>query len=58
MDFLNWLKLSTYVGKKKEMYISISVMDFFITDLKILIYTILFDLTSLIFELGVWLTGS
>lgn len=58
MDFLNWLKLSTYVGKKKEMYISISVMDFFITELKILIYTILFDLTSLIFELGVWLTGS
>lgn len=58
MDFSNWLKLSTYVGKKKEMYISISVMDFFITELKILIYTILFDLTSLIFELGVWLTGS
>lgn len=58
MDFLNWLKLSTYVGKKKEMYISISVMDFFISELKILIYTILFDLTSLIFELGVWLTGS
>lgn len=58
MDFLNWLKLSTYVGKKKEMYISISVMDFFITEMKILIYTILFDLTSLIFELGVWLTGS
>lgn len=43
MDFLNWLKLSTYVGKKKEMYISISVMDFFITELKILYYSVRLD---------------